>query len=116
MARSFGLYGHQPNTEAHYLPIVPRLDLENHQQNYRQEKTMSKTDARTPNIQSTTEPYRISEWKWELLACIIGAAIIAGTLSILTSYHDKPVEEWPIAIQISTVVAFLAQVAQAALL
>lgn len=114
MARSSALSGQQPSAEALYSPINPRLDVEDDRQGYRGEKINLNTGAHETS--SRTDLYRISEWKWELFAWIIGTAIIASMVYILTRFHDKPLEEWPISIQISSAVAFLAQVAQAALL
>lgn len=60
--------------------------------------------------------YKVTEWKWELFSWIVGAVFIAGTICILVHFDKTPVEQWPIRIQISTVVAFLAQIAGAALM
>ncbi|KAJ4294242.1 hypothetical protein N0V90_007932 [Kalmusia sp. IMI 367209] len=60
--------------------------------------------------------YRFSEWYLELFAWVAGTAIIAGLVVILVKFNNSPVHDWPFSIQISTVVAFLAQIAQAALL
>ena len=58
----------------------------------------------------------VSEWIWEFLAWALGAVVITGIIVILIKFDGRLVETWPISIQVSTVVAFLAQVAQSALL
>ena len=60
--------------------------------------------------------YRFRDWWREISAWIVGAAFVAGIVYILYHYNGTPVSEWPIPIQISTSVSFLAQVASAALL
>ncbi|ORY09663.1 hypothetical protein BCR34DRAFT_615659 [Clohesyomyces aquaticus] len=64
----------------------------------------------------TRDYYEFSEWKWEILAWILGTAIIAATVAILITFNGSLVEKWPLPIRINPVVAFLAQVAQSALL
>ena len=59
---------------------------------------------------------KFTEWRLEMLSWALGTAIIGGIVAILAKFNDTPAAEWSASIQISTVVAFLAQIAQAALL
>lgn len=60
--------------------------------------------------------YEVREWLWELLAWLIGALAITGTLILLRKFNQLPTTEWTSKIQLSTVVAVLAQATQSALL
>jgi hypothetical protein len=114
MAHSSSIYGRQPSAQGQYTPVNFASDTGFDQQGT--SKNRGNFDPSVYETRNVKELYKISERKWELLAWIAGAVIIAGTVCILTRFNNTPVEEWPISIQISTVVAFLAQVAQAALL
>lgn len=88
-----------------------------------EDNSYARTDAKKLSHESVTEDnagrneyYKIQEWVWELLSWAVGTAIMAGIVFILYKFNDVPVENWPSSIQINTVVAFLSQIAQAALL
>lgn len=60
--------------------------------------------------------YEISEWLWELLAWLLSTLTFAGTVILLKKFNRSPTTDWHQNIQLSTVVAVLAQVTQSALL
>lgn len=60
--------------------------------------------------------YKWSDWWLELLSWAAGVVSFCGIVAILVLFHEKLVGQWHAPIQITSVVAFLAQVTQSALL
>jgi hypothetical protein len=74
-----------------------------------------------PNSFTSGESLRLfshglKEWVWELVAWVVGTSIITGTVILLYKFNQAPVTDWHPNIQLSTVIAVLAQTTQSSLL
>ncbi|PVI00994.1 hypothetical protein DM02DRAFT_489062, partial [Periconia macrospinosa] len=60
--------------------------------------------------------YQIQEWIWEFLGWLLGTFVITGTVILLHKSNQTFVTDWHYNVQLSTLVAVLAQVTQSLLL
>jgi hypothetical protein len=51
----------------------------------------------------------LREWRWEMLCWIFGSLTFAASLVVLTVFHNALLSEWKSKIQITTIIAALAQ-------
>ncbi|KAF2798619.1 hypothetical protein K505DRAFT_267328, partial [Melanomma pulvis-pyrius CBS 109.77] len=81
----------------------------------------SEDNRKDHNEAQFAEPKRgffhfLNEWSWEYFTWTLGSAAVASIVVLLLSFRDKPVSEWKSKVQITAIMAALAQTAQSALL
>jgi hypothetical protein len=69
-------------------------------------------------IKNTRESrHLIKHWRWETFTFLLGTAAFTTILALLLQFRDKEIWDWDLSgIQITAIVAALAQVAQSAFL
>ncbi|KAI0380397.1 hypothetical protein F5Y04DRAFT_97592 [Hypomontagnella monticulosa] len=55
-------------------------------------------------------------WVWEIVSVFVSFGLIAATFSILSNYNEKKVPEWPLSINLNTLVALISTIMRAAML
>jgi hypothetical protein len=56
------------------------------------------------------------QWTWEFLTWTVATIAVACIIALLTHFNNRPMNEWKSKVQITAMMAALAQVAQSALL
>lgn len=54
-------------------------------------------------------------WVWEVLACLFSLVLLAAIAAILATFNGRAVPDWPLGIQLGTLVSLLATIATFAL-
>ncbi|KAH6660957.1 hypothetical protein BKA67DRAFT_510103 [Truncatella angustata] len=55
-------------------------------------------------------------WTWEILSLIVAIGLMAATVGILAHYQGQQVPDWPLSINLNTLVALLSTILRAAML
>jgi len=58
----------------------------------------------------------IKAWSWEILSLVLAWGILAAVIAILVHFNKQPIPQWPVSINLNTVVALLSTVFRAATL
>lgn len=102
------------NSLLHYQQGTPTQDWSKNQATY----NITSSDLQTPNTPTQTisrqqqrppkRPFTLKVWFWEIISVILTIGLIIAIVVILDHYEGRTLPDWPLGINLNTLVALLA--------